>query len=78
MEKHNGWRNYETWQAALWLDNDGHIDAMRSDGNLDPEAIRELLEELCEVPWGTLLGDVVMSWLSQVDVDEIYANHKDD
>lgn len=22
MEKFNGWSNYETWNIALWLDND--------------------------------------------------------
>ena len=21
--KYNGWTNYETWNVALWLDNDG-------------------------------------------------------
>jgi hypothetical protein len=78
MERHNGWRNYETWQAALWLDNEGYLNHMRREGEIKPEAIREALEEMCYVPWGTLLSDVVMSWLSQVDVDEIYNNHKDD
>jgi hypothetical protein len=23
-ERYNGWRNYQTWLANLWLDNDGH------------------------------------------------------
>jgi len=23
MEQYNGWKNYETWLVALWIDNDG-------------------------------------------------------
>lgn len=26
-DKYNGWRNYETWTAALWLGNDQGTDA---------------------------------------------------
>ena len=22
--QHNGWSNYETWLAALWIDNEGY------------------------------------------------------
>lgn len=30
MEKtYNGWKNYETWLAALWIDNDGSSDYWR-------------------------------------------------
>ncbi len=27
-EKYNGWTNYETWAAALWIDNDGGLQTM--------------------------------------------------
>jgi len=26
MEQYNGWKNYETWLVALWIDNDGDAD----------------------------------------------------
>ena len=25
MSEYNGWTNYETWQCALWLDNDAAL-----------------------------------------------------
>ena len=72
MERHNGWRNFETWQAALWLDNDGTLEMLRQDGMLTEEAITEQLESLLDNIPPSLLGDIVSSWLNQVDVCEIF------
>ena len=68
---HNGWCNFETWQAALWLDNDGTLDMLREDDNLTEEAISEHLESLLDNIPGSLLGDIVTSWLHCVRVSEI-------
>jgi ADP-ribosylglycohydrolase len=31
--KYNGWTNYETWNVALWLDNDGTGETYRSEAS---------------------------------------------
>jgi hypothetical protein len=83
MERYEGWRNHETLQAAWWLDNSGKLKMLRQNGNLNFEAIYDLLKEMTlrEIPesdpnrrgaiWGTLLQDIAVHWLSQVDVLEI-------
>lgn len=30
MEKYNGWKNYETWNVALWLMNDSYLNEVAS------------------------------------------------
>lgn len=31
-QKYNGWTNFETWQAALWLENEyGVLDSIKND-----------------------------------------------
>ena len=78
QETHNGWTNFETWQAALWLDNDGIIDWLREDGNLTVEALTDELEnqtKLYQTP-ASLLQDLVGAWLDRVNVQEIVNNNK--
>jgi hypothetical protein len=78
QETYNGWSNFETWQAALWLDNDGVINWLREDGNLTVEAITDELEnqiKLYETP-ASLLQDLVGAWLERVNVREIVENNK--
>jgi len=84
MERYKGWRNYETWQAAWWLNNSAKLKMLRQNGNLNCESIYDLLKEMTlrEMPksdpnrrgaiWGSLLHDIAVTWLSQVDVDEIF------
>ena len=72
MERYNGWKNFETWQAALWLKNDGTLDMLRDYDNLTEEAITRELESLLDNIPASLLGDIVGAWLSQVYVSEIF------
>jgi hypothetical protein len=72
MERYNGWKNFETWQAALWLENDGTLEMLRQDDMLTEEAITEQLESLLDNIPPSLLGDIVGAWLSQVYVSEIF------
>jgi hypothetical protein len=68
---YNGWCNFETWQAALWLDNNGTLEMLREYDNLTEEAITRELESLLDNIPASLLGDIVTSWLHCVRVSEI-------
>ncbi len=74
MTEYNGWTNYETWQCALWLDNDQGLAALAagSGGDADEleDALFEHLTEQLEAP-ASLLGDIVGAWLREVDYKQI-------
>ena len=79
---YNGWTNYETWQASLWLDQYGYyslqLDRWEDDGEmpqLDSDDVYTFIEEIVleKAPEG-LMGDIVTGWLSSVNWSEI-ANH---
>jgi len=75
QETYNGWTNFETWQAALWLDTEDVIEHLRQDDNFTVEALTDALEyqiKLYETP-ASLLQDVVGAWLECVNVQEIKA-----
>lgn len=68
---YNGWKNYETWNVALWLNNDEGLQHLALETEGDYSDLAELLNDL-EVGsknYGTPDG---VTWNSdQLDLDEL-------
>ncbi len=78
----NEWTNHSTWQAALWLDNDGFIEILREEDNITFEGVKSMLEvmtfERLEACSSSLLSDIVNTWMREVNIQEIVDNNKED
>ncbi len=80
-DKYNGYTNYETWNAALWIDNDqgeseywteraGEVTDAYDLGEEIKAAHEERAEEFIDARTGTLV-DMLNASLSQVNWYEI-------
>jgi hypothetical protein len=75
---YQGWKNSETWQVALWLDNDQGLNAVSAemaqtiqDPNQLAESLKNLVEE-AKPDLGASLWDDMINWaLAEVDWVEI-------
>lgn len=72
---HNGYKNWETWNLALWLTNDEAIyHAAREAARGGPDELREMVEDenpLVGLP--SWYGDVVAMAINEVAWDEVAA-----
>ena len=78
---YNGWSNYETWQAALWLNEMDFL------GRCEEDRVNEVHNEILEYELYELAGvegmtafakDIYNIWLSCVNFNEITENFNSD
>ena len=90
MSTYNGWTNYETWNVALWIDNEpGTYEEARdmarrarSAGDLATR-VRAWVEDMAPDLGASMFADLLGAALSEVDWDEIAGHwydeaHEDD
>ncbi len=85
-KEYNGWTNYETWCAALWIDNDGmgeifrermqeltEVEDMDTDERKEnlAEYIKEMIEENNPVQDASMYSDLLTTALQEIDWYEI-------
>lgn len=73
---YNGWRNWETWNVQLWLDNDyalylRKVDFLKSSIDINADTVKDFVSDI--FPAGTPDMEV-KGEMSKVDWDEI-ADH---
>ena len=75
--KYNGWTNFETWQAGLWLNEADFLGMLQEDGwkRLEAEDVESFIwDMLSDSADGGLLGDIVNAWISAVNFVELADN----
>ena len=61
--EYNGWKNYETWNVALWIGNDYPTYRASLGYKTYPQPYLSLRDDLC-----THTGDGVSLWDSSLDI----------
>lgn len=84
-EDYNGWTNYETWNVALWLDNDGYSDELsQTVAHMDlyeaGQTIKSIFEEtyMSDAPTTGPLADILNAAMSNVNWREIVEHYQED
>ena len=90
---YNGWKNYETWAVALWIDNDQGTynwsrylaEEVREDQERDRDAagqladnLKDWVEETMPNLGGTMWADLLNAAFSEIDWYEIAENYLSD
>ena len=84
-EKYNGWSNYETWQAALWLNEHNYLGILLDvrEQNDDPDYAKTdagdvqdfvdsiILGDIELNGFEGLLGDILAGWTNTVNWQEL-------
>ena len=77
----NGWTNFETWQAALWLNEADYLGSLQEDEvtEVTSEMLDDELYELANGDWMQgLARDIYNGWISSVNLNEIADNFNRD
>lgn len=84
VTNYNGWTNYETWNVALWIDNDrGLADEVTSMARRQTKTyelgqeIKGFIEELCPDLGASMFADLLNASLREVNWYEIAEHYID-
>jgi hypothetical protein len=67
-KKYNGWNNYETWNVALWIDNDQGSYSQRQEMAQDAWDNAEADKNFTREERATLdLSDALKSWIEEMN-----------
>ena len=70
-DRYNGWTNFETWQAALWLSQANYHET-------DVEDLEFIVRELAGMDEARgLAADIFNGWISCVNFYEIAATNEE-
>ena len=88
---YNGWSNYYTWDAKLWLDNDEESQEMvreivagEPNDDLAADALKEMFDDKAidilagEDAVNTMFGDILRHAMDQIDWNEIVTAIRDE
>jgi 7-cyano-7-deazaguanine synthase in queuosine biosynthesis len=75
---YQGWKNYETWDVALWIDNDQGFQELifemgrdAKDTSAFADSIKEFIEEMAPDLEASMFSDLLNAALGEVDWYEL-------
>ena len=68
---YNGWKNYQTWNVALWLGNDYPIYRVASGYSKYPSPYRSFRQEIKDSTGYTRTKDGVSLWSARLDINAL-------
>ena len=80
MASYNGWANWETWAANLWVG--GYLEECRADGvRISPDYVRYVVEEMLIVDCQSLPGlarDILHAAIEEINYREIASHFEEE